>query len=807
MAQIPPPASVAQGVVQSVTGKTIAKAKDVIKGGESSQRPDVDKKAPDFRYNIKPKKNPLENFASYSAVWTLACLTKEQFNNPISYRKTGELKNIVFSSAGRYDATRVKTAYGVPEYYINRFMMKNIIGANQKTGNSNAVKFEWEIFEPYSMGLLLQSLQIAARSAGFIDYLNSAPFCLKLDFKGFGEGQEIITSIKSKYFIVKVTSVTFQVTESGSVYKMEGVPYNHQGFSDEINTVFNDVKLTAGQKGTVEELLSTGENSLQAFLNNVEKDLVLDEKILVPDQYEIVFPKKSNDFISVSQQSQKPNEKKATADPKKDQEADKGKTVVGQRPAAKFIEDYEKNNIGPSEFGFDQADGGNYSFRRAGFQYDEKTGIVVRDNMSINPKDRSFLFSQGQSITSIINQVILSSKYAKEGIVPDKDGFITWWKIDVQVELLDFDNWVGDFARKYTYRVVPYRIHHTIFSNPNAAAIGYEQLAGEIVKKYDYVYTGQNVDIIKFDIEIKNMFFTGINPASENRTAQASDPNSSGVTEKINNEVKTGEGSANAAKAANLGRRRLKKDPALLDRTYGGAGTKDVEQKVAEAFHRAFTDNVAEMVRVNLEVMGDPYWIVDSGYANYFANKVSEKAQETEDGTMNYESGDVFIYITFRTPVDINETGGLYLFAENYGRESPFSGIYRVISCENNFSDGTFKQKLECVRMPGQANEFKDIKPEEKALPKDNKTSSAVQTGGPADPPKTTPIDLATGIKTIANQVVETIDIRPLQREARGKAIANALSQGASIAQAEAAGEVAGNSAGAKALERLNKQA
>jgi hypothetical protein len=745
MAQIPPPSSIPQGQIESVTGKTPTKATDQIVNGKSTTKVDPSKAAPVSTYNISPKRNPLEIFATYSAVWTMACLTKEQFNRPETYRKTGDLSNIVFSSAGRYDEKRVNTAYGVPEYYINKFTMKTVVAATQKTGNSNAVKFEWELYEPYSMGLLLQSLQVAARSAGFLNYLDSAPFCLKLDFVGFDENQSIISSIKSKYFVVKVTKVTFQVTESGSVYKMEGVPYNHQGFSDEINTVYQDIKLIADQKGTVEELLSTGENSLQAALNRTEDDLVFDEKVLVPDRYEIVFPKNSNDFISLAQQERQTVTKKAIVDPRQENTE---KKVESKSPVRQFISEYEKNNIGPSSFGFDQSDGGNYSFRRPGFQYDEKTGIVIRDNMSIDPKERSFLFSQGQSITAIINQVILSSKYAKEGIDPDKDGFITWWKVDVQIELLDFDNWTGDFARKYTYRVVPYRIHHTVFSNPNAAAIGYEKLAGEIVKKYDYIYTGQNIDVLKFDIEIKNMFFTGINPALETRTAQASDPNTSGAAEKTNNSTKTGEGTANAAKTANLGRRRIKRSPDALERIYGGAGTKKVEQIVAESFHRAFTETNTELVKVNLEIMGDPYWIVDSGYANYFANKASEQSQETDDGTMNYESGDIFIYVTFQTPIDINEASGLYKFASDYGRESPFSGIYRVVTCENVFSDGTFKQNLTCVRMPGQANEFKDVNAEDRRLPKDNNTASAIQTGGAAEPQRNSPTEAVSKPKT-----------------------------------------------------------
>jgi hypothetical protein len=38
--------------------------------------------------------------------------------------------------------------------------------------------------------------------------------------------------------------------------------------------------------------------------------------------------------------------------------------------------------------------------------------------------------------------------------------------------------------------------------------------------------------------------------------------------------------------------------------------------------------------------------------------------------------------------------------------ESPFGGIYRVVMCENTFNDGLFKQKLKCIRQPGQESDF-----------------------------------------------------------------------------------------------------
>jgi hypothetical protein len=56
-------------------------------------------------------------------------------------------KNIVFSSGGRFNDQRVKTFFGTPEYFINNFQMNCIIGTNEKTGNSNAIKFTFDIIE------------------------------------------------------------------------------------------------------------------------------------------------------------------------------------------------------------------------------------------------------------------------------------------------------------------------------------------------------------------------------------------------------------------------------------------------------------------------------------------------------------------------------------------------------------------------------------------------------------------------------------------------------------------------------------
>jgi hypothetical protein len=736
------------GVAFRTTEAEVARASDPLKDGVSKVAVDAKKVSSAAAKKLPAlTPNPMEDFATSTILWTLAALTPAQFNNPASYRNSPqELQNVVFSSGGRFDNQRVNTLFGAPEYFINNFVMNSIIGANEKTGNSNAIKFSFDIVEPQSMGLLLQSMQAAAINAGYLSYLDNCPYVLRMDIQGFDELGVAISSIKPKFFVLKLVSMKFTVTEAGSNYKVEGIPYNHQAFSDAINVTYNDLKIAGDSKslGVVAEVLQTSADGLTAVLNRNEQKLKAEQKITETDVYVIQFPKTSSDWYSSG--GNKEQRKSATVDPN----ATPPSIVIGSATKAVPQALLPMNEIGISDLGFDQLKGGANIFKRAGDSIDEKTGLVKREGMTIDPKLRAFQFGQGQSLTAIINQVVLSSKYAYSAI-NDKvtpEGLIKWFKLDAQIELLNLDTLTGDFAKKITYRVVPYYIHQSIFSNVNAAPVGYHELMKSVVKEYQYIYTGQNVDILRFDIDINNLFFTGANPAAENKSSKTGNQDQTSA-ETLNPTTGTGQGSAPASQAAQLGRARPKRDPRLLKGYKGGSGTKSVEQNVAETMQQAFlSGNSADLISVNLEIMGDPYWLVDSGIANYFAEAPSPTSQITNDGTMNYESGNVYIYLTFKTPVDINETTGLYDFSKE-GKESPFGGIYRVVACENTFTDGQWKQKLKCLRMPG---------PQGPEVTEEDKTGTVTPVDAQAieiqeqEAPKTSPIgDTAPATQLVNN--------------------------------------------------------
>lgn len=681
------PSNITKGIANRITPAldSIITPKAVMSPSASSQLPPT-------------IPNPLTDFVSVNHLWTLASLTPGQYNDPASYRNNPAAlgDTIVFASAGRFDSQRIRTYSGTPEYFVNNFVMQSIIAPNNKTGNSNAMGYTFDVFEPYSMGQLLESMQNAAIKAGHLSYIGS-PFVLRLDMIGYDENGVMLNVIKPKFFTIHFTDVKFKVTEAGSNYKIKAIPYDNLAHSDVYNTAYRDLKLVGGQKGTVEEILKTGERSLIAALNKIEQELLTDGRIGVADIYDIEFPTDSSDIASGSSGSGG----SATINP-----MSVAKMSIGK--SGGMMSQSDSNEIGLASLNFNAASGGNAPFGDPDKVYDEKTGVPDPNKLKIDPKNRSFHFPQETKLTDIINQVIISSDYGQKATDPKNivDGMIKWFMINVQIELLEMDPKIGDYAKKFTFRVVPYLIHQSINTNPNSVP-DYEPIKPKICKGYNYIYTGQNTDVIKFDIDVNNLFFIGTNSSPEQHTGKT-DPNTAGIAEKLYNDQSASLGTAQGAGTGIRGR--IRKDPSQLTRPSGGSGDTTTQREISESFHRAFlTGASADTIIVNLEILGDPYWMVQSGCGNYFSPADKSFPQMTQDNEMNYLQGDVYVYLRFRTPIDMREELGIYQFGSQDMKETPFSGIFRVTQCDSLFNDGQFKQKLTCIRMPGQASDTQDV--------------------------------------------------------------------------------------------------
>jgi hypothetical protein len=703
----PVPANITQGIANRITPEfESTKTQDHKATSKASELP-----------NVFP--NILENFATINHLFTFACLTKEQHNDPASYRNNpGDLEKmpdgkglIVFASAGRYDASRVRTYHGTPEYFVDNFIINNVISSGPQNGVSPAANFTFDVYEPYSLGILLESMQNAAVKAGYSSY-GEAPFLMRIDFQGYGDDGTELSLIKSKYFPIRLTTVKFKANESGSTYKVTAVPYNHIGFSGLYNTLYTDVKLVAAKESSVAELLKTGEGSLVNYLNELEASAVKNGQRKIKNIFDIQFPPKSADHTSMkdpeSQLKKGDTASKATFNP---YQSSQSTTVGGNTDAANGTT--LMNDIGLSTFDFTEGSGGIVPMARAGVAFDEKTAIIDKKKVNWDKTTRAFQFPGGMSVTDVISQTVLSSSYIRNAIEEGKktNGMVKYFMIDVQVELLEYDIVTNDFAKKVTFRVVPYSVDQAMFSNPAANLTAEQHIKLNICKGYEYIYTGKNTDILKFDIEVNNLFFKPMNPSTEQITGKGTkaNPDQGGIVDTPMKQTNLQVG----AKPENLTdlHAPLLKNPAAVDSAIqaGGSGIETTEMQIAKAYHEAFIDSgTADMVKLNLEILGDPYWLSDHGIGNYYVEESTDSSLKTKDGTMNYQDAQVYVYLRFRSPIDVNTTynggdsRGLYLFASDdvAMKENDFSGIYRVTRCESIFSGGVFKQKLTCLRQP-----------------------------------------------------------------------------------------------------------
>jgi hypothetical protein len=134
----------------------------------------------------------------------------------------------------------------------------------------------------------------------------------------------------------------------------------------------------------------------------------------------------------------------------------------------------------------------------------------------------------------------------------------------------------------------------------------------------------------------------------------------------------------------------------------GGGGVEAPGTRAARAFMDAVTKGT-DLVNIELGILGDPYFLVNSGVGNY-TSAPSQYSNLNADGSMNYQNGEVDILVNFRTPSGIDQNTGLYNFTPS-DLSSPvmqFSGLYQVTEVESRFELGKFTQKLIGMRRPGQ---------------------------------------------------------------------------------------------------------
>jgi hypothetical protein len=647
-----------------------------------------------------PIPNVLSRFASYNYILGLSCLTPNELNFPDESYKTGKTPELGFicKTASIDTANRFNAVGGYKlDFFMTELTINGQYGFEKSSGNTNSLTLEFTVVEPFSMGQFVTVMQVAAYQAGYTNY-NDASYLITVDFRGNTEtGQLVNIPNTTKHIPFKITNIDMKVTASGATYHVKGYVTNGEALNDTYATIKSDVFITGE---TVQEMLQSGEKSLQSILNRQFKELQKDTGI-EPDQIFILFPD------AISSQTSLGIAKTATIST---QSSIKEKLKVSESGNNGVIkQDGAVNPIGKAPMNFDIARN-NKEFPEYIATWDTDINKPRRADNKIDPKKGAFQFKQGIRIEQIINAVIQQSSYPKDAMAPGADdsaGMRAWWRIDTQVYHTPSKankSGTGFTPKIVVYRVIPYGYHDSKMLAAGAGAPGLKELEKRVAKRYEYLYTGLNTEVLTFDLTIRNGFISAFAFDNFARNQDAFKQNKTGSVSDAPEKDKRPE-----IKVVNKGDPVLQggsvqdsqsRYTAIKTNTEGmtGSPTENMFVIAGKLMHEALTTPY-DMVNLNLKIVGDPYYIANSGMGNY---TIASTAQNiTEKGDIDFQSSESDIMINIKSPTDIAQSTGLYDFRKTQ-TTNMFKGFYKLTRVVSTFKDGSFTQQLSGYRRAGQ---------------------------------------------------------------------------------------------------------
>lgn len=355
----------------------------------------------------------------------------------------------------------------------------------------------------------------------------------------------------------------------------------------------------------------------------------------------------------------------------------------------------------------------NEELQKKNEAFQAKYPIFARagSNMKLDGEIRTYKFSAGTRLQEIIEEVLITSMYGRELAKQLKDikdpfGYIKWYRVETDVYTVPTNSEIaktGKVPSVYTYRIVPYYVHHSVFSSPTAASKGIPELKSQAAKEYNYIYTGRNKDILDFQIAYNKSFIYPITADRGSSTAAqttgaagtqtTSAPEPEYVTNSGTNGLAAGEGAAKQTDVVNTNTGNA-----------GGSGFDNSQIGIARMFNDRLMNSLVDMVKVDMTIMGDPFYLSDNGVGNYHAKETSY-INMTQDGQANYSNGELHVNILFRTPIDFDPDRGDYIFPEELIIVDTFSGLYRVNFVNHLINENQYTTVLQMTRVRAQTDQ------------------------------------------------------------------------------------------------------
>ena len=643
--------------------------------------------------------NILHDFASYTTIFTLSGLSETELRNwkflnsaphDIIARSGGiadaNVSNKTFlDTQGQdpeYDATITQRENDFNERYQDSihilqqghdifFEDVNIISTASPNSERNLgqfTKMTFKLHEPFGI-TLIEKIRAATALNGFTDY-QDAPLLLTIEFRGQNELGQMFKVASVRKIPILITRVAMEINEGGAIYDCTAVFHGDLAYDDRYKYPRTDIPVAARDaRDWARQVEATLKKQMQDEIEEKKREFADEYKFIIDPEVIARGGKYKNQTETISNTATVQGGARGNRG-KIETEYSNGSAKSGTS-LPKFFEDAIRNSFGYQKLA-----------QNFWLAYLRGSG-VAEDRLKTQESTDSIVKSQE------IKEIIKNNQY------------VDWFKIKTTVYTHNnrpLDSVTKMHPKTVVYEAVPYRIHILKMIGPGLS-LGDVDFGSQVHKEYNYLYTGDNLDVQGLRLDYKSAYYM--------RNVRGDDKTDSekGLFTHIGEAFTEIFGKENDP------------EPLLPLRSYPsnikGASSVDTagpESTKAQEFYDYLTNPEADMMRIELDILGDPAYICQDQFMPIdFSNPTNKLggSKQSFDVTRQSFNADQFmpvIRVRYRLPNDIDEREGTSFSATTKYREENlfFSGLYQVNKIESRFEQGQFLQTLFCTRFNNQ---------------------------------------------------------------------------------------------------------
>ena len=569
-------------------------------------------------------------------------------------------------------------------YNISRLETTFVVGSS-KVGDGINSRVDFTIEEPNGVTLLPKIVD-SARELGIQNHV-TAGYLLEIKFLGRKDDGSPVKFNENFYIPLFFTTFQMITRSEGARYNITSVEQNILGFHHQYGTLQRSIVIEAKTFG---DFLISFEEAINNYNQN---EVEVDPNVLYPTIYEFMIADNIRDQWSKWKIEQAENVKKGS---------------------------YRIQSVG---------DNLQLTFSK-GSRFDKIIETVLRHTVEY------------KKIPIATNAKTIKSDGSSHTTENNIDVAPAFFKLFPEIENLKYDYISGRYQKKIKYLVYKYAIpDHPI--DVNRRNLGYTHQASQekrakylidndfIKKKYDYLYTGKNTEVINLELTLDTLYYHATPIAGGLTGSPAMHmPISSGDREAtisrgqqivqlksqlagINRKLRESSLSPSNYQLLNESRQRVDSDLRRtieqesrvgvsddivytlaaysdpLDSSTANSSDQDANAAGSQMGSIIFNkDTNADMLVIEMQIRGDPFWL---GLPKTIES--INKKRRSERGLSNLAKDGTMFWLNVKLPISDIDNEGRRVPKSNY----QLSGLYRVIDVISVFENGQFMQYLKAV--------------------------------------------------------------------------------------------------------------